>query len=130
MALTSSEQKRIESWFLDAARHAGVPIPSGGVPGEEPDFRFQTADGVLGIELSEVLRPASSNWGILPVQEESFHQEVLETAQRQYYAVLNARPVHVSVYSATPGAKDVACVTWRLLFLNLCMHIVIVQARL
>ena len=105
MALKSREQKRIESWFLNAARHAGVPIPSGEVPGEEPDFRFQTADGVLGIELSEVLRPASSNWGILPVQEESFHQEVVETAQRKYYAVPNARPVHVSVYFSNAKGK-------------------------
>jgi len=105
MALKTSEQKRIELWFLNAARHAGVPIPFGEVPGEEPDFRFQTTNGVLGIELSEVLRPESSNWGILPVQEESFHQEVLQTAQRKYYAMPNARPVHVSVYFSNARGK-------------------------
>ena len=64
---SDGEQKRIESWYLAAARNAGVPIPSGELAGEEPDFRFQTMRGALGIELTEVLRPASSNHGIIPV---------------------------------------------------------------
>lgn len=102
----SSEQKRIELWFLTAARNAGVPIPSGEMPGEEPDFRFHTPNGALGIELSEVLRPASSNYGILPVQEESFHREIIESAQRDYYALPNANPVHVNAYfRSTRGKK-------------------------
>src|SRR5579885_1029642 len=103
---SNDEQKRIESWFLAAARNAGVPIPSGESPAEEPDFRFQTANGALGIELSEVLRPASSNNGILPVAEESFHREIIETAQRDYYSAPNAIPVHVGVYfTKTRGKK-------------------------
>lgn len=92
------EQKRIESWFLAAARNAGVPIPFCESPAEEPDFRFQTTNGALGIELSEVLRPASSNSGILPVEEESFHREIIESARRDYYGAPDANPVHVSVY--------------------------------
>ena len=97
MACNIDEQKRIEPWFLDAARKAGVPIPSDEIPDEKPDFRFHTPAGALGIELSEVLRPAGSNYGILPVAEESFHRQVVESAQRNYYAVSNVRPVHVSV---------------------------------
>jgi hypothetical protein len=92
------EQKRVESWFLAAARKAGVPIPSGELPGENPDFRFQSTNGALGIELSEVLRPASSNNGILPVAEESFHKEIIEAAQRDYYDAPNARLVRVGVF--------------------------------
>lgn len=85
---------------------AGVPIPLGEVPGEEPDFRFRTEAGALGIELSEVLRPASSNHGIPPVQEESFHREVIETAQNHYYAVHGADPVRVNAYfTKTDGEK-------------------------
>jgi len=39
----------------------------------------------LGIELSEVLRPASSSHGILPVEQESFHKEIITKAQQDYY---------------------------------------------
>jgi len=101
----NGEQKRIESWFLAAARNAGMPIPSGELAGEEPDFRFQTTSGALGIELTEVLRPASSNHGIIPVEEESFHRAIIETAQRDYYTMPNANPVHVGVYFTNAKGK-------------------------
>jgi hypothetical protein len=101
------KQKEIERWYLAAARNAGVPIPPEEVPDEEPDFRFTTARGALGIELTEVLRPTSSNHGIRPVEEESFHQGIVRRAQEQYYADENARPVHVSVFfSNTRGRKS------------------------
>ena len=105
MACNIDEKKRIESWFLGAARDAGVPIPSDEICGERPDFTFNTPNGVLGIELSEVLRPASSSCGILPVWEESIHREIVETAQRTYYAVSNVQPVHVSVYFSNARGK-------------------------
>jgi hypothetical protein len=106
MARTSKEQKRIESWFLEKARDAGVPIPLGEIPGEEPDFRFQTSGRMLGVELSEVLRSAWSNHGILPVQEESVHQEIIECALRCYYATPNAKPVHLHVrFTNTRGKR-------------------------
>ena len=105
MACINDEKKRIESWFLGRAREAGVPIPSGEICGEEPDFTFDTPTGALGIELSEVLRPASSNCGILPVAEESFHREIVETAQQTYYAISNVQPVHVSVYFTNARGK-------------------------
>ena len=71
----NAEKKRIEAYMLAAARRAGVPIPSGETPDEEPDFRFNDEIPALGIELSEVLRPASSNHGILPVEQESFQRD-------------------------------------------------------
>ena len=105
MPSSSYEQKRIESWYLAAARNVGVPIPSGELGCEEPDFRFHTTSGALGIELTEILRPASSNHGISPVAEESFHREIIEAAQRDYYATPNANPVQVNVYFTNARGK-------------------------
>jgi len=105
---SNGEQKRIESWYLAAARNAGVPIPSGELAGEEPDFRFLTMRGALGIELTEVLRPASSNHGIIPVEEESFHRAIIETAQKDYYTVPNTNPIHVSAYFTNAKGKRAA----------------------
>ena len=98
MLSRADKQKEIERWYLTAARNAGVPIPLEEISDEEPDFRFQRTGSALGIELTEVLRPASSNHGIRPVEEDSFHQEIMEMAQKQYYTDANATPVHVSVY--------------------------------
>lgn len=100
-----NEQKRIESWFLAEARNAGVPIPLGEIPGEEPDFTFQTTSGSLGIELTEVLRPPISNHGILPVAEESFHREVIETAQKDYCSTPDVTPVRIGAYFANAKGK-------------------------
>lgn len=80
----------VEARALSAARSAGVPIPFGEVPSEKPDFTFN--EGALGIEVRELLRPASSNYGIMPVAEESYHQEILQMAQTEYFADPNAKP--------------------------------------
>lgn len=102
----NAEKKRVETYILTAARKVGVPIPNGETPDEEPDFRFSEEIPALGIELSEVLRPASSNHGILPVEQESFHQEVIAKAQKDYYASSGAKSVHVNVYfTNTRGGK-------------------------
>jgi hypothetical protein len=102
----NDEKKRVEAYMLSAARKAGIPIPSGEIPDEEPDFRFNDEIPALGIELSEVLRPASSNHGILPVEQESFHKAILTNAQQDYYARSDAKPVHVNTYfTNTRGGK-------------------------
>lgn len=92
--------------MLIAARKAGVPIPNGEIPDEEPDFRFDDHTPALGIELSEVLRPASSSHGILPVEQEAFHNEIITRAQQDYYDGPSAKPVHVKVsFTNTRGGK-------------------------
>jgi hypothetical protein len=102
----NAEKKRVEAYMLTAARKAGIPIPRGEIADEEPDFRFNDEIPALGIELSEVLRPASSNHGILPVKQESFHKAILTKAQQDYYARSDAKPVHVNTYfSNTRGGK-------------------------
>ena len=102
----NAEKKRIEAYMVAAARIAGVPIPSGETADEEPDFRFNDEIPAFGIELSEVLRPASSNHGILPVEQESFHKEITRRAQKDYYDSPDAKPAHVNVYfTNTRGEK-------------------------
>ena len=99
-----AEKKRIEAWILDAARKAGVPIPLGEIAGEEPDFRFPNETVSLGIELSEVIRPASSNSGIVPVAQESFHIAVIKLAQ-QLYQTSGVKQVKVYVGFRNPRGK-------------------------
>jgi len=102
----NAEKKQIETHMLTAAREAGVPIPTGEIPDEEPDFRFSDEVPALGIELSEVLRPPSSNHGILPVEQESFHKAIITKAQQDYYASSGVKPVHVNVcFTNTRGRK-------------------------
>jgi hypothetical protein len=102
----NAEKKRVEAYMLAAARKAGVPIPSGETPDEEPDFRFNDEIPALGIELSEVLRSASSNHGILPVEQESFHKEIITKAQQDYYDGPDAKAAHVNAYfTNTRGGK-------------------------
>ena len=98
MPQTSEEKKIIETRALIAARNAGVPIPLGETPSEEPDFLFD--EGKLGVEVSELMLPASSNYGIAPVAEAAFNLQVAQMAQEQYYRSPDATPVKSSNRSA------------------------------
>jgi hypothetical protein len=101
----TASKKKIEARVLAAARKAGAPIPTGEIPGEEPDFRFHAETGVLGIELTELLRPASSNEGIVPVEEESFHQQIVRIAQEEYDRAMDGKPARVVAYFANARGK-------------------------
>jgi hypothetical protein len=103
MALSNDEKKAIETRALIAARKAGVPIPSGEIPGERPDFRFNA--NTLGVEVSELLKPASSNFGIVPAEAESYHNEIVQLAQQQYYARPDRIPVTINLYFANTRGK-------------------------
>lgn len=103
MPRSNDEKKAIETGVLIAARKAGVPIPFVESPGEEPDFRFN--QDMLGIEISELLKPARSNFGIVPVEAESYHQEIVRLAQQQYYAAADAVPVTINLYFANARGK-------------------------
>ncbi len=96
----------MEQRVLAAARKAGAPIPNGEMEGEEPDFRFHTPTGMLGIEVSEVLCPASTNEGILLAEAESFHRSIMQKAQETYQKT-NADPTRGSLYfSRARGGKQ------------------------
>ena len=113
-------KKEIELIVLDAARNAGVPIPAGEEEGEEPDFRFHTDARHLGIDVSELVRPACTNHGILPLEQENFHQKILDAAQKQCEK-RGLPPLRVHVYFTNPkGRKQ----DWRNLMQSL-VHIVV-----
>jgi hypothetical protein len=105
MRVKKTDKKIVEAYMLSAARRAGVPIPIGEIACESPDFRFETDAGPLGIEMCEVLRPASSKKGFVPVDQEDFHEEIMEAAQLAYYKNPQARPVKVQVYFADALGK-------------------------
>jgi hypothetical protein len=105
MPVSNKEKKEIETRALTAARIAGVPIPVGEIPGEEPDFRFITETGLLGIEVSELVRPASSNAGIVPAAAATYHEQVVRIAQQQYFDAADAKPAKVVLYFASAGGK-------------------------
>jgi hypothetical protein len=97
-------KKEIEQLVLDAARDAGVPIPNDGVVGEEPDFRFHTDARDLGIEVSELLRPACTNHGILPLEQENFHRKILDAA-RSECEKQGLPSLRLQVYFTNPRGK-------------------------
>jgi hypothetical protein len=95
-------KKEMEQCALDAARKAGAPIPTGEVDGEEPDFRFQAPP--LGIDVSEMVRPACTNYGILPLEQERFRQKILDTV-RQECVKRGISSIYVHVYFTDPKGK-------------------------
>jgi hypothetical protein len=103
MPRSKDEKKAIESRVLVAARKAGIPVPFGETPGEEPDFRFN--QDALGVEIRELLKPASSNFGIVPAEAETYHQEIVRLAQQQYYSAADAIPVTINLYFANARGK-------------------------
>ncbi len=101
--MARDDKKIIEGRVLRVARSLGIPIPLNEVPGEEPDFRFN--DGLLGVELRELVRPSSCNHGILPVAEEAFHVDVVQRAKGIYYENPDAVHATIKVYFAESRGK-------------------------
>jgi hypothetical protein len=102
---TNQEKKRIEAYMLSAAREAGVPIPHGEKHGTEPEPDFIFGNDKLGIELTELTRPADDDGGFVPTAEEAFHKELIRTAQKQYYSASDATPARLVVYFSTDSGK-------------------------
>jgi hypothetical protein len=93
-----NQKKEIELRVLSVARKLGAPIPTGEIPGEEPDFTIPTGIGVLGLEVSELVRPASNESGIPPVEAANHYQEFMKMAEEEYYSHLDAKPARVRFY--------------------------------
>ncbi len=102
----SEDKKRIERIVLEAARNAGAPIPTGERDGKEPapDFLFDTDDGGLGIELTELLCPGGGGsvkgQVSLPIKKEAIHKEIIEIAEKQYYGIEGTQPARAHVVFA------------------------------
>lgn len=92
-------RKEIERRALEAARRASAIIPDGEVRDfEEPDFKLQTATGIVGIEVTELLPPAGSDSFSSPLAEKSLHEEVVKIAEQEYNRTPGAIPVRVQTY--------------------------------
>jgi hypothetical protein len=102
MTLTkpNCEKKQREFRAFTAACDAGLPIVAENVDGngEQPDLRVTTQNGVVGIELSEVIplpRSASFNSSLA---EAIHHEGSVSLAERIYNAAQDALPVTVTTY--------------------------------
>ena len=102
---TNEEKKRIEAYMLAGARKAGVPIPTGERAGLEPAPDFVLENGRLGIELTELTRPADHDGGFVPTAEEAFHKELVQLARQQYYGAPDAKPARLVVYFSARGQR-------------------------
>ena len=96
-ALTEKKQRELRAFA--AACDAGLPILAEDVgPGEEPDLRVTTANGIVGIEVSEVL-PLPRNASFKSsLAEASLQEDSVRLAEQTYYAAEDAIPVQVTVY--------------------------------
>jgi hypothetical protein len=95
----NTSKKDTEKGALEAARRAGAPIPDGEIQDfEEPDFKIETASGLVGIEVTELLPPAGSDSFSSPLAEKSFHEKVVHLAEQEYNRTPGAIPVKVTVY--------------------------------
>ena len=95
-----SDKKERELRAFDAACGAGLPIVAERIDadGEKPDLRVTTKEGLVGIELSEVMplpRNPSFNSSLA---EAIHHEDSVSLAERMYYAAPDAVPVKVTTY--------------------------------
>jgi hypothetical protein len=92
-------KKELEKRALEAARYASAVIPCGEVHDfEKPDFKVLTADGLVGIEVTELLPLAGSDSFSSPLAEKSFFTKVVQLAEQDYNGTPGATPAKVTVY--------------------------------
>lgn len=92
-------KKEMEKRALEAARAASPIIPLGEVQDfEKPDFKILTADGLVGIEVTELLPPGGSDSFSSLLAEKSFRAKVVKRGEQEYNGTPGAIPVKVTVY--------------------------------
>jgi len=68
------EKKRVEKRFLEAARRASAMIPAGDISeSEKPDLTPTSPDGLIGIEVTELLRKGNMGPFLTVAEEGSRH---------------------------------------------------------
>jgi len=96
-ALTEKKQRELRAFT--AACKAGLPItPLEVAAGEKPDFRVSTAQGLIGIELSEVTPLPRNPTFNSSVAEAANHEASVRLAEQIYYKNKNAMQVKVTTY--------------------------------
>lgn len=96
---TQDEKKELELKYVLAARSVSNLVPEGILElREEPDFELQTEFGQIGIEVTELMRPAECHGQFDPVSVEQFHREVIRLAEYSYYRHIDALHCTIRVY--------------------------------
>jgi hypothetical protein len=101
--------KATERRALEAACAASPIIPAGKIQDfEKPDFKIEAVSGLIGIEVTELLPPPTSEIFASPLQEKSFHQGVVQLAEQEYNRLPRAVPagVVVSFWRIEDGKRD------------------------
>jgi len=92
-------KKKKERRVIEAARGASEIIPAGELRDfDEPDFKLETSNGLVGIEITAVMPTPYSNCFSSPLAEKSFREDVVQLAEKEYYRRSGAVPVSVDVY--------------------------------
>jgi hypothetical protein len=94
-----TEKMERERRAFDAACGAGLPIaPLDVVAGDKPDLRVLTAQGLIGIELSEVTPLPRNPTFNSSVAEAANHEASVRLAEQIYYKNKNVMQVKVTTY--------------------------------
>lgn len=99
MATAAEKKKRAERYYVEHVRqHYPGHLPaSEPKDSEEPDFLFDTADGVVGVEVMQLFHAAEP--GMFPeLQVAQFHRDVAVRAGEIYGARKLGPPVDVTTY--------------------------------
>lgn len=90
-----AEERRV----LEAARETNGVIPAGKIGDfAEPDLTIETANGVLGIEVTAVMPTSYSGCFSSPLAEQRFREDIVERGEKDYYRTPGSLPVGVSVF--------------------------------
>ena len=89
----------MEKRVLVAAGQVSALIPTGEVQDfEKPDFRIETATGLVGIEVTELMPAPTTDFFSSPLAEKSWHEKLMKAAELEYNGLPGAVPVGVSAY--------------------------------
>ncbi len=96
-AITEKMDRELRAFA--AAREAGLPItPLDVAAADKPDLRVLTAEGLIGIELSEVLPLPRNPTFNSSVAEAANHEASVRLAEQIYYKNKDAMQVKVTTY--------------------------------
>jgi hypothetical protein len=96
---TAKQKKRVERYYVEhVQQHYPSYLPtSEPKESEEPDFLFDTPDGVVGVEVTQLFHTAEP--GMFPeLQVAQFHRDIVVRAGEIYVARKLGPPVDVTTY--------------------------------
>jgi hypothetical protein len=92
-------KKAMEKRVLVAAGQVSALIPTGEIQDfERPDFSIETATGLVGIEVTELMPAPTGDFFSSPLAEKSWHEKLMKAAEQEFSGLHGAVPVGVSAY--------------------------------